>query len=51
MMSVAVTATEIEAGSRRPRTSTMLCLSLEYLNSFFGVNAQRVRPELRDRNG
>jgi hypothetical protein len=50
VMSVAVTATDIEAGSRRPRISNMLCLPLDYLNGWlFGVNAQRVRPELQQR--
>lgn len=49
-MSVAVTATDIEEGSRRPLTSEMICLPLDYLNGWlFGVNAKRVKDEIRDR--
>ena len=49
-MSVAITATDIESGSRRPCTSEMLSLPLDYLNGWlFGVNASRVNQELRDR--
>ncbi len=49
-MSVVITATDIESASRRPQTSTMLCLPLEFLNGWlFGISAQRVKPELRDR--
>lgn len=50
MMSVVITATDIDPSSRRPQTSTMLCLPLEYLNGWlFGVSAHRVKPEFRDR--
>ena len=49
-MSVVVTATDIEKGSRRPFTSEMICLPLDYLNGWlFGVNAKRVKDEIRDR--
>lgn len=49
-MSVAVTTTDIEKGSRRPLTSEMICLPLDYLNGWlFGVNAKRVKDEIRDR--
>lgn len=47
---VAVMATDIDPDSRRPHTSTMLCLPLDYLNGWlFGVNADRVKPEIRER--
>lgn len=50
LMSVAVTATDIQTEDRRPRTSTMICLPLDYLNGYlFGINADRVRTELRDK--
>ena len=49
-MSVAVTTTDITADSRRPRTSEMLALPLDYVSGFlFGINADRVKPEIRDR--
>lgn len=49
-MSVIVTITDIEMGSRRPHTSAMLSLPLEYLNGWlFGINATRVKEELRAR--
>jgi len=48
-MSVAVTATDIDPESRRPRTSAMLALPLEYVNGFlFGINANRVKEEIRE---
>jgi hypothetical protein len=48
-MSVAVTATDIDPESRRPRTSEMICLPLDFLNGWlFGINASRVKPEIRD---
>lgn len=50
LMSVGVTPTDIEEGSRRPRTSEMACLPLDYLNGWlFGINANRVKREIRDR--
>ena len=50
LMSVAVMATDIQSDDRRPRTSTMVCLPLDYLNGYlFGVSADRVRSELRDK--
>lgn len=49
-MSVNVTLTDIEPDSRRPRSSAMLCLPLDYLNGFlFGVNPKRVKPEIKER--
>ena len=48
-MSVVVTTTDIDESSRRPHASDMLCLPLNYLNGWlFGVNADRVKPEIRD---
>ncbi|MBE2200448.1 MAG: ORF6C domain-containing protein [Anaerolinea sp.] len=48
VMSVAITATDIDPDSRRPRTSDMLAIRLEFLNGWlFGVNARRVKPEIR----
>ena len=48
IMSVIVTITDIKTGSRRPKSSEMLCLPLEYISGFlFGVNATRVKPELK----
>ena len=50
VMSVVVTTTDIEVGSRRPRTSEMVALPLDFLPGFlFGINASRVKPELRER--
>jgi len=49
-MSVVITATDIDPQSRRPQTSSMLCLPLDFLNGWlFGVSAQRVKAELRER--
>lgn len=49
-ISVAIMATDIEPDSKRPRRSTMLCLPLDYISGFlFGINADRVKPELRAR--
>jgi hypothetical protein len=49
-MSVRVTRTDIEEGSRRPHTSEMLCLPLDYLNGWlFGINASRVKAGVRER--
>jgi len=48
-MSVRVTHTDIEPGSRRPKTSYMLALPLDYINGFlFGIQSSRVKPELRE---
>lgn len=50
MMSVTVTVTDIDPSSRRPRSSDMLCLPLDYLNGWlFGINAARVKEEIRER--
>lgn len=50
LMSVRVTRTDIEPSSRRPLQSDVSCLPLEYLNGWmFGINANRVKAELRDR--
>ena len=49
IMSVVVTTTDIDTSSRRPRTSTMLCLPLDFINGFlFGINASRVKEEVRE---
>ncbi len=49
-MSVVVTTTDIAAESRRPRNSELLALPLDYISGFlFGINAERVKPEVRDR--
>jgi hypothetical protein len=49
-MSVAITATDIEAGSRQPRTSEMIALPIDYLNGWlFGINTSRVKEEIRER--
>ena len=46
---VAVTATP-SAGGRGGGAQETLCLPLDYLNGWlFGINAERVRPELRER--
>lgn len=51
IMSMSITDTDIRvSGSRRPRTSEMLCLPLDFISGFlFGINATRVKEELRDR--
>jgi hypothetical protein len=50
LMSVGVTPTDIAPESRRPHSSEMACLPLDYLNGWlFGVNANRVKAEIRDR--
>lgn len=49
-MSVGVTTTDIDPESRRPHSSEMLALPLKFLPGFlFGINANRVRDELRER--
>jgi hypothetical protein len=49
-MSVVVTTTDIDPGSRRPRSSEMLALPLDYLSGFlFGIDANRVKEEIRNR--
>jgi hypothetical protein len=50
MRSIVVTTIDLDPSSSRPRTSEMSCLPLKYLNGFlFGVNAKRVKNELRER--
>lgn len=50
VMSVVITTTDIDPASKRPRTSEMLALPLDVLNGWlFGINAERVKPELRER--
>ena len=50
MMSVAITATDIESGDRTPHTSEYLCLPLKFINGFlFGINASRVNEQIRDK--
>ncbi|MEZ4647077.1 MAG: phage antirepressor N-terminal domain-containing protein [Chloroflexota bacterium] len=47
-MSVAVTATDIDPSSKRPRTSDLLAIPLDYLNGWiFGINASRVNEDAR----
>lgn len=48
-MSVSVTLMDIDTESRRPHTSEMLALPLEFINGFlFGINASRVKEEIRE---
>lgn len=50
MMSMVIMTTDIDPESRRPRSSEMSCLPLKFLNGWlFGVNASRVKEELRER--
>jgi len=50
VMSVVVTTTDIDPKSRRPHSSDMLALPLDYLSGFlFGINASRVKENVRDR--
>lgn len=50
LMSIRVTRTDIEPGNRRPKTSEVICLPLDYLNGWlFGITANRVKPEIRER--
>lgn len=49
-MSVGVITTDIDLESRRPKTSHMLALPLDYLSGFlFGMSANRVKEDVRDR--
>lgn len=46
-MSVELTL-QTSPGSRRPKTSRMLCLPLDYVNGWiFGINVNRVKEEIR----
>jgi len=48
--SVRVTRSDLDPSSMIPRTSDMLALPLDFIPGFlFGVNANRVKPELRER--
>jgi hypothetical protein len=50
LMSVDVTSTDIDPSDRRPRTSVMVCLPLDYIAGFlFTLNPDRVKSELRER--
>ncbi len=50
VMSVAITATDIDPTSRRPRTSDVLAIPLDFLNGWlFGVNSSRTKPEIREK--
>lgn len=50
VMSVGITTTDIEVSSKRPRTSEVLAIPLDFLNGWlFGVNANRVKPEVREK--
>lgn len=47
-MSAVITTVDIDSKSTRPRTSTMLCLPLDFVNGFlFGISANRVKDEVR----
>jgi hypothetical protein len=49
MISVRVTRTDIEPGSRQPHSSEVVALPLDYVNGFlFGINAARVKEEVRE---
>lgn len=49
-MSVIVTIPDIDPKSKRPHTSAMICLPLEYLNGWlFGISPDRVRADIRDK--
>lgn len=49
-MSAVITHADIDSSSRRPRTSEMTCLPLDFISGFlFGINAGRVKDEVRDR--
>lgn len=49
IMSVVVTTTDIDPESRRPRSSPMICLPLDYLNGWlFGISAIRVKEDIRE---
>jgi hypothetical protein len=50
VMSVIVTITDIDPISRRPHTSEVLAIPLDYLNGWlFGLNPDRVNPESREK--
>ena len=50
IMSVTVTVTDIEAESRRPKSSEMVCLPLKFLPGWlFGITASRVKPDLQQK--
>lgn len=47
-MSITIRLQTSDSTSRRPQTSDMLCLPLEYLNGWlFGINSNRVKEEIR----
>ncbi len=49
VMSVVVTATQIESARGQRASQDMLCLPLQFLHGFlFGINASRAKPEVRD---
>ena len=49
-MPVVVTTIDIKPSSRRPRTSKMIALPLDMIGGFlFGINASRVKPEMKER--
>lgn len=50
VMSVGVTHSDIPSDSRRPHTSEMLAIPLDFLNGWlFGINASRVKEEVREK--
>lgn len=47
--SIAITATDVEEGSDRPKTSQMICLPLSHLNGWlFGISASRVKEAVKE---
>lgn len=50
VMSVRVTRTDIDPESKRPHTSELAAIPLDYLNGWlFGVNANRVKADVREK--
>ncbi|MEM7114091.1 MAG: phage antirepressor N-terminal domain-containing protein [Chloroflexota bacterium] len=49
VMSINITLTDIDPSSRRPKTSQMLCIPLDYVNGFlFGISPKRAKPEVKE---
>ncbi len=49
MMSVRVTRMDIDPSSRRPHTSEVIAVPLDFVNGFlFGINANRVKEKVRE---
>ena len=48
-ISILITRTDMPDGSRRPKTSKMLCLPLSHINGYlFSIDANRVKPEIKE---